>query len=742
VPRKSLPLGPETHALIEEARADLLHAALTAKDGENEPEIPLPTDLPDLDDEDAVDAFRDRLVATLAERETDELEPLETRARRIRHLAEGKGVTSLEIVVAQKLDDEGARSFEDQPDPLCRGIWAFVNARGVFEDAESFHYTRQFRDHRKLYDAFEVDLETVVPMEAGKIDTAALVARLRKDIAIRPEVSCTVSTVDLPATDMHPASVMLIVRHGGRLSSVFHLRDDGRRRAMYYRPPNEVTLIYTPSLRQIEVCADNPVERRQVGETFAEVTLGHDITGKPLTWKRYNLTRFRSSLRLDRPTIEGYEISRVRVLEAEVRLGLWRRKLLLKVTVDDDIEEVAQQYLGARNVFRRPDGFSRIGIAVAYNRTGDPRKRTLNITISGTKSCNLQSHKDPEERSLGFALLRLWGILSAFRQIDPADLRAMFGALVGLHDRVEDEVSGQQLRELGIDPRRLIEGGLLERRDRQDVVLIEEDGFEGEGAIEPSARPGMVRAVGPFGEDAGAIPTEDLDLYAVNREWLHETLLRLIRPLASRRGARVAIDPDLTLIGAMEIDGAEAPLYFARQLNDLKTLARLDILMRARNQAGVGIVLSAGGENPAHLGANVVAPILDHLATDEDEFVLSRDGLELVWRDGRELAGGGEVPRVLKSGPQSATLHVPGKPPLALTGADQIRIFECLVAAALAGSPDVQVKTLMDGTGSRSPQQAFRAPTWRDIKGVYIGSGEKRGYWRLITSGAASETTV
>ncbi len=742
MPRKSLPLGPETRALIEEARADLLHASLTAKDGENEPEIPLPADVPNLADEEAVDAFRDRVVDVLAQRDADELEPLETRARRIRHLAEGKGITSLEVVVGQKLDDECIRLFEDQPDALCRSIWAFVNARGVFEDAESFHYTRQYRDHRRLYDAFEVDLETIMPVGAGKIDTDALVDRLRKELGIKKEVSCTVSTVDLPATEAHPASVMVIVRHGGRLSSVFHLRDDGRRRAMYYRPPNEVSLIYTPSLRQIEVCADSPVERRRVGEIFAEVTLGHDITGKPLTWKRYNLSRFRTSLRLERPEIEGYDITQVRVLEAEVRLGLWRRKLLLKVTMDDDIEDIAQQYLGARNVLRRADGFSRIGIAVSYSRAGDARKRTLNITVSGTRSCNLQSHKDPEERSLGFALLRAWGILSAFRQIDPTDLRAMFGALVCLHDRVEDEVSGQQLRELGLDPERLIEGGLLERCDRQDVVLIEDEGMEGEGAIEPSARPGMVRAVGPFGEEAGEIPAEDLDLYAINRGWLHETLLRLIRPLAGRRGARAAIDPDLTLIGAMEIDGAEVPLYFARRLNDLKTLARLDILMRARNQAGVGIVLSASADHPAHLGPNVVVPILDHLVPSDDEFVLARDGLELAWRGGRELAAGGEVPRVLKSGPQSATLHVPGKPPLVLTGADQIRIFERLVAAALAGSLDVHVKTLMDGTGSRSPQQAFRAPTWRDIRDVYIAPGEKRGYWRLVTLGAGPETPV
>jgi hypothetical protein len=71
------------------------------------------------------------------------------------------------------------------------------------------------------------------------------------------------------------------------------------------------------------------------------------------------------------------------------------------VTVDDDIQEVADRYLGARNIFRRAEAFSRITIAVAYNLIGDEKQRTLNITIAGTKSCNLQSKPDPEERSLG-----------------------------------------------------------------------------------------------------------------------------------------------------------------------------------------------------------------------------------------------------------------------------------------------------------------------------------------------------
>ena len=556
--------------------------------------------------------FRREIIEALSEFDADELRPAEQRCRRIRGLADGKGVTSLSTIVDQQFDHEQSQEFERQPDPLCRSLWAFLNARATFEDAESFHFARQFRDHGKLYDAFEVELENTVALDAAAVDEAAMARRIKEVLELKPEISCTVKALDLPATDAHPASIMVIVRHGGPLSSVYDHRDDGRRRSIYYRPPNEATLIYTPSLRQIEICADSPVVRQKVSDSFAEVALSHDVSQKPLTWKRYNLSRFRASLRLEPPRIDGYEIRFARVLEAEVRLGTWRRKLLLKVGVDDDIEEVADRYLGARNIFRRADGFSRIGIAVAYNRVGDEKERTLNITISGTKSCNLQSNKDPEERSLGFALLQEWGILSAFRQIDPDDLREMFPQLVRLHDRVEDEVTGAYLRELGLDPDRLIEGGLLERRDRQDIVLIDDGDIEGEAAIKPSATPGMVRTVGPFGEDAGERPASDLEMYAINAQWLHETLLRLMKPLLSKRTSQI-LDPDLTLLGAMQVNGAEAPVYIARRLDDLKTVGKLDLALRARNKAGAGIVLAASPEMPGCLGPNVVAPLLSAL---------------------------------------------------------------------------------------------------------------------------------
>ncbi|MEH0072888.1 hypothetical protein V6L77_25995 [Pannonibacter sp. Pt2-lr] len=86
----------------------------------------------------------------------------------------------------------------DQPDQLCKSIWAFLNVRQTFEDAESFHFARKFRDHGKLYDAFEVELEKAVNLNSGPIDEAALAAKITSVLQLK--TACTVKALDLPAT--------------------------------------------------------------------------------------------------------------------------------------------------------------------------------------------------------------------------------------------------------------------------------------------------------------------------------------------------------------------------------------------------------------------------------------------------------------------------------------------------------------------------------------------------------------
>lgn len=725
--RKASPVGRFARGLIEDAPIDLILGIFKTRgrESDSEPDFGLAEVLGNNTGEDP----KERILEALNLFDKDDLTPAEQRCGRARNLAEGKGVASLDTIAKKRLSNEEHIEYENQLDPLCRSIWTFINARHAFEDAESFYFARQYRDHGKMYDAFEVELGSSTTFDADSVDEAALALRISEVLELK--INCTVKVMDLPATDAHPASVMLIVRHGGPLSSVHDHRDDGRQGTIYFRPPNEATLIYTPAKKQIEICADSPAVRQQVSGAFAEVALNHDVSQKPLTWKRYDLGRFRTSLTLPVPSVDGFQIHHAKVLEVEVRLGNWSRKLSLKVAIDDDIDAIALRYLGPNSIIKRAGMFSRIGIAIKYNKDGDEKTRTLNITISGTKSCNLQSNKDPDERSLGTSLLSEWGILNTFRQIENGDLRAMFPQLVQLFDREEDEIAGGELRGLGLDPDRLIEGGLLERRDRQDIVLIDEDDIDGEVAIEPSSTPGMVKATGPFGEDAGEYPLADMERFQLNRQWLQETVLRLVGSLLTKKGLQI-IDEDLFLLGDMGVDGASTPVYFARRLRDPAVINKLDQLLRARNTTGIGIVLSSSPATLTCLGPNVVVPIRSHLEKVGEEQELSRDAVIQTFSTGRNLAMGGSTVAILKSEAQSASLCIPGKAPLAILGANQIRIFERLVAAHLSGIPDVKTAVLIEDTGVQSPQQAFKPPQWRSILDVYIGKGPTRGYWRLV----------
>lgn len=147
------------------------------------------------------------------------------------------------------------------------------------------------------------------------------------------------------------------------------------------------------------------------------------------------------------------------------------------------------------------------------------------------------------------------------------------------------------------------------------------------------------------------------------------------------------------------------------------------------------VLASPNGAEPE----KTAVPLLSHLASADEEILFARDSLELAYRNSLSLARGGVSPRVVRTGARSGTLFIPGKEPLHLAGNDQLTIFERLVAAAGKGSSDLQVKALMDGFDSRSPQQAFRKDTWESIRDVYISKGAKNGYWRLVLTAQPTE---
>jgi hypothetical protein len=107
-------------------------------------------------------------------------------------------------------------------------------------------------------------------------------------------------------------------------------------------------------------------------------------------------------------------------------------------------------------------------------------------------------------------------------------------------------------------------------------VLIDEDDDFGEVEVGPSDEPDMAALTGIFGEDLGAIPLEEIRLFVIKRDWLEEFLLPVLKPLIGWISAE-QIDPDLIYFGRWRTDGAEIPLFFARRLDQQKTLHRSSI---------------------------------------------------------------------------------------------------------------------------------------------------------------------
>lgn len=716
-------IGLNSLEFIESAPTELIRSVF-ARSAENAEKTPSDLSSTDTDIDD--DTLRSNLIAALNSQKPETLVSLEDTCRRIRQLAEGKGPASLDMLVGQRLMHEEVETYDAQLDPLCRSAWVFLGYAAVFEDAEAFHAARQYRDYGKMYDAFEVDTEETEQIEAAVIDEESLEAHLSKRLELPS--NCTIRTVNLPKTRSHPVSVMVIVRHAGPLSSVFSHKDSGLKGTIYYRPPNEATLIWTPKLNQLEVCAQSPDVRQKVGAGFAEVVLGQDMSRKPLTWRRYDLMRFRKSLSLPIPELEGVEITQAQLVEIELRLGSWSRRLALKVGIEDDIEQIARRYLGAGDLFRRAEGFSRVVIAVRYMRPDTPKDRSLNISIGHNRS-NVQSLRDPQERAIAYDLLDHWGILNAFRELDVSEASNLLPQLLALHDSPEDEISGGFLRELGLDPHRMIKAGYIERRGRQSVILIDEDDDFAEVSLSLTDNSDNLKATGLHGEDLGSRPSDDLIRYAVKRDWLEETLLKLVRPVIARPSFQ-ALDTDLIFLGRLKVGDEELPVHFARRLTQPDTFRRLDVILRARQDLGIGLVFAAGPSPHNHLGPNVVVNISDHLSRDEAE-VLSRDSLEQAYQAGRTLALGGASVALLKAGPHSAMLFIPGNPPLSIHSRDQIVVFERLIAAFNNGSPELKAGHLLEDTNARSPGDLFHAKARASIIGVYLKKGSRNGFWRL-----------
>lgn len=684
---------------------------------------------PELETSITAEAQKGILKDFLDQQHRDILGELDRLSGSVLELSEGKGITSLETVAEKKLMNDDHEAFIEAPDPLCRSIWVHSRFPEVFQDAESFYAARRYRDHRKLYAAFEVDQDDLIDVNDLKPDTEKLCRKLEGLLELRAKA--TASVLKLPETSTHPPSLMIALRHPGTLSSIQDHREDGNLTTYYYRPSHEAVLIYTPAQKKIEVCADSFTVRQEVANTFAVVALQQDLSAKPLTKRDFNLERFRESFDLDVPDFDEVEITNAAVVEAEVPLGNWARKLNLKVTRDEDIEAAMDTYIRDASRLVRRFGFSKIVIAVGFARRSDGKSGTFRLQVSGGNTSNVQSQRDPFLRDLGLQLLLHWGLMNELRPLTESEKARWFRFLLLLYDLPGDDVPGSVFSAAGVKPDRLVQSGILQKKPRQVLVLIDdEDDGTVEGEVVAGPEKGTVREQGGFGEERGVTSDANVVSYLIDRGWLAEEILKFLG--ATLGASSIEIETDvLTSLGTIHLKNGPVPVYLVRELGDSKVMNELDIALRQKRKLGPGIVLAVSENAPRYLGPNVVVRLSSVLSLDEDAVTLGTQELQRQFDAGRSLVAAAQVAQVVRHSAHAGTLIMPGADPLTLTSAKQLEFFERLVTAANDGSREILTKVLMDGMGSDHPKNLFSSKMRDLVIGTYIEHGSSKRLWRL-----------
>lgn len=727
--------GVSLHRLLETAPLNALEPFLGAVEQGAVAASFLNPSWPQERDECAALQLRTRLIVTANGLTPELAAPLDRHAQRILVLSEGRGAEVVTEISELVRPPEALLDFQGQLDAVGRSTWLYQHRARLFDDAESLFYADHYRNFGRMYEAFELDPDAKATFVWDDTVKQALETKLQERLDLTGR--CTITHLQVADKDRDgQLQHMIIVRHGGPLSSVAEFREDqGTRGEKYYRPLNEATLMYLPDEGILEVYSQSPGVRQEVARTFAETGLKIDLSKRPLTLKQYNFSRFLSSLELSTPHIPGFDIEQASVVEVDVRPDNPKHRAGLKVTIDDDITAVAESLFGKDNLFRRATSLAKVVIAVRYTQHGDNRRRTLNITLSEPNRCNLRSNRDPVQRDLGYALLSAWEILQRVDEPSADDEATLFPALLALYDQGKKEVPGRFFSIRGLDLPGLLAGGFIERKGRDNTIVLDEGEIQHTVAVRSAATPGRLVYRHPQDGRSVEIPASDVEKYAIRRDWLEEKLLRRIK-VHLKRFDRMRLDEDLDYLGELQVGAEVVPCYLARDLRTHTTLQRLDVILRGRNHLGIGIVFSCGMDVPLCLGPNVVLPVVSYLAIGDPAGILDMPRVTSAYMQKKHLARGGVGVSLEQRDGHAATLYVPGKDPLNLAGAKQVAFFKALVDAYKARVPVVPTKTLMAAAGSNSktPSQIFPSAFWKSIYGMYVGHppGVQKGSFQLL----------
>ncbi|MFN3890140.1 MAG: hypothetical protein ACK4MV_07060 [Beijerinckiaceae bacterium] len=669
----------------------------------------------------------------------DQLSPLEAEAARIVMIASDRGEYILEGLAQTKLEPERARELLNQRDKLARSLWAFANEHGLFEAAENSLHLRLYRRYDKHYQTFMAEPSAGGGPDAGNAVLKELLADLNKRLDRGDGYS--IDRFDIPEYGDEPAAEMYLLFHPDPPTSVREIDDDGNRSSIYFRPPGEAMIVYTPSTGRVHVRAGSRKLRHTIAERFIETALNQTYSSQPVDFQAYDISRFLQRLDLELPELDDVEIDRAQVIRVDISIGNLANRLSLSTTIDQDISKIIESQPGLPRIFERALAIRFVEIAVRYFRAGRDDAQTLNFTLTDRNTSSLLSLDDHFEKVLGHRLLRHWKILREGRAPDDKESMAVIPALLAIWDIGADRVTGAWLQVRGVDPGLLTELGFLVSAGWEGDDLIDDEHEVGPVAAKVVARveeldgeEGHHKVADLKVADGQVTPAGNPDRYRIYRvrdDWVAQHLRAHLEQALDAPAIEELTD-HLLYLGTLRIDGGDVPIYLARSLDQEKVRSAVDTELRARNHLGIGLVLQAGDAPGPCLAANVLTPLVDQIDTNQAEIALVAGKLRSVFRRHRILARGGQTVGLTRSGKNFATLLVPGAGTIDIRGENRIEIIQRLVDAYNNGPMPVATRDLVKGIAEdQSLANIFKQPLWDKLKVKFVRSLGPKGPWEI-----------
>ncbi|OWQ91121.1 hypothetical protein CDQ91_19480 [Sphingopyxis witflariensis] len=666
-------------------------------------------------------ARRDAIAAAIKILKADRTNLIEIEARRVMLMTDKTPETMLRRL-GEDLRFAASQGLNAQRDAIARSLWAYLETYPLFEAAERAMQVRVYRDHGKIYEAWSLDAS--IPLVAQGVNHEALSAEIAD--RLQHEDGCKVEAIDLPAENGESQDVLVAVTFFGAYASQKTVRPDKSTEILYFRPPDEMLLVYSQTRRRIEVCSRDMVERKLVANIFAADTLKHDVSNKPLTQKTYNLSRFKSSLKLPIPDEEAHRVRRANITEVQVALGGWSRKVSLSVTPEDDIDAIARAVFGAIIPSSGGGYVTKVRFHIEYI-DGRGRKGTLQFDVFGRNKSNIQSERDPAKRELGYDLLEAWGVLERIGDLSKPQRKEKLPQLLALYDFTDEKASGQTLDELGIGAAELTGAGFLTRKGWSNVVLFDDDELgdvvrdvEGNSTGDAATLTLIEGGAGP------RIPVEDITQYEIRFDYLRDALRDVLKPMGLKGRVREVAN-HVHQIGSAQIGLASASIYLARALSDDKLLEGADRLIRGEGNRIRGVVFVPQEIRFPYIGCNVVLSLKDHI--DKETGLIDPEAVRSAYEAAIDPAARGTAVHLRKQGDDAAQITVPGQDPRIVTGAKKVKLFERLYIAHHDREPGVKLAALKEYAGFSQLPQLF-GDEWGEINGRYLYSPQ-RAYWAL-----------